>query len=162
MNQGFLKLMVYQALKQGPCSGYTISKKIHEHTGWKPSFGSIYPLLQHLEHDGYVKVVQEGRSKLYSLTPAGKEHIAKELTSKKAIYTTITEHLRCLASMGDDEAAVMADMLEQANKTEVPFGHNPELLILRKELYRLMKEGKTNNPLFKSIIIHTTEELEKL
>lgn len=162
MNQGFLKTIVLKHLADESLSGYTLVKRIHETTGWKPSFGSIYPLLQHLEKDSHVKVTQQGRSKVYSITDKGALAFKEETSARKNICNTIVEHLRCLASMGDEEAGIMADMLGQTTNNDLPFHTSPELLQLRKELYRLMKEHKTVKPKFKATIATTIKSLKKL
>ena len=41
-----LKFMILKTLGEEPCSGYQLVKKINESTGWKPSYGSMYPLLE--------------------------------------------------------------------------------------------------------------------
>lgn len=162
MSQGYLKLMVYHALQQGPASGYGLVKHIQEQTGWKPSFGSIYPLLQSMEHDGHVSVSEEGRSKIYTLTTTGKVAFKAQQDTRTETYKAIAEHLRCLASMGDEEAATMANLIEQAVKTGEPFSEAPELLVLRKELYRIMKEGKASQQNFKMLITKTTHDLKRI
>jgi DNA-binding PadR family transcriptional regulator len=59
-----------------------IGQRTHGH--WKPSPGSIYPLLAWLHDKGYIKEVTEQVStiKRYTLTDSGKVFL-KELTGKK-------------------------------------------------------------------------------
>jgi len=50
---------------------------------WKPSPGSIYPMLSALEEEGLIETVRkEGRSKTYCLSEAGHAHL-KEIHNRK-------------------------------------------------------------------------------
>jgi DNA-binding PadR family transcriptional regulator len=59
-------------------SGSEISQTLEEWTEgeWKPSPGSIYPLLSSLEDHGIIKPIrQDGRSKVYTLSKEGQKRI---------------------------------------------------------------------------------------
>jgi formylmethanofuran dehydrogenase subunit E len=146
MNKGYLHMLVVQQLKESPRSGYALVKTIHEQTGWKPSYGSIYPLLEKLESQGAVTVREEGRSKIYSLTPAGNERVKDEQTLRRTALVGIHEQLKVLASLGDEDAMAMAEIIGSQLADEDPrgpFTHDlPEFRQLRAELHRLMQEGK--------------------
>ena len=66
MMSGYLRLIVMKTLANKKLSGYDLTKQIEKDTGtWKPSFGSIYPLLEKLLKEKLVDVEIEGRRKLY-------------------------------------------------------------------------------------------------
>ena len=163
MNQGYLKLMVMQQLLEKPCSGYTLVKNIQDKTGWKPSFGSMYPLLNHLEHDGVLNVHVEERKKVYSLTPHGKKVIHSYKETKEAATKQIIEQLKILHSLGHEEVASVIALLEQS-KGEPPFKSIPESMTLRQEMVRLIKEGKekTHQRQLRTIFAKTVNELKKI
>jgi DNA-binding PadR family transcriptional regulator len=51
---------------------------------WNPSPGTIYPLLASLEESGFIKTVKtEGRSKTYSLTEEGREHMVMIIKKRR-------------------------------------------------------------------------------
>jgi len=83
--KGFLRYQVLKLLNEKPMSGSEIMSEIEKQTNghWKPSPGSIYPLLAWLQDKGYVKesAEQEAGIKRYMLTEQGKafleEHIKK-------------------------------------------------------------------------------------
>lgn len=60
--------------------GYEIIRTLGErsHGCWRPSAGSVYPILQLLTDQGFVTVSDEDGKKIYAITPAGREHAAKE------------------------------------------------------------------------------------
>jgi DNA-binding PadR family transcriptional regulator len=81
--RGLLRFIVLKFLAERPMSGTEIVGKIERETGgkWKPSPGSIYPLLAGLQLKGFTlesSTIENGR-KLYSLTDTGKEFFQEQL-----------------------------------------------------------------------------------
>jgi len=74
--KGFIRYQVLELLSEKPMSGSEIMNAIEKKTDgrWKPSPGSIYPLLSWLQDNSYVKElpVEEGDMKRYTLTDKGK------------------------------------------------------------------------------------------
>jgi DNA-binding PadR family transcriptional regulator len=73
--KGFIRYHVLEALNEKPMSGSELMEHIEKNTGgrWKPSPGSIYPLLSWLQDNGYIKELPtENGLKRYELTPSGK------------------------------------------------------------------------------------------
>ncbi|MCF2136820.1 MAG: PadR family transcriptional regulator [Candidatus Thorarchaeota archaeon] len=74
--RGLLRLVIARLLESRELSGIDIIRNLEERSGgaWKPSPGSIYPLLAQMEADGYIETVRiEGRSKTYRLSDEGQE-----------------------------------------------------------------------------------------
>lgn len=74
--KGFLRYQVLELLNTKPMSGSELISEIEKRTNgrWKPSPGSIYPLLAWLQDNGYVKempTTEEGM-KRYTLTDKGR------------------------------------------------------------------------------------------
>jgi DNA-binding PadR family transcriptional regulator len=46
----------------------------------------VYPALTYLEEIGHATVAADGSRKLYSITDAGKEHLAKNLSTADALF----------------------------------------------------------------------------
>jgi DNA-binding PadR family transcriptional regulator len=73
--KGFIRFHVLEALNEKPMSGSELIAEIEKHTGgfWKPSPGSIYPLLSWLQDSGYIKELPiENGLKRHELTQSGK------------------------------------------------------------------------------------------
>lgn len=106
-----LNMIVVKVLSEGALSGYGIMKKIKEETGyWKPSPGTIYPLLESLEKQGLVTSKIDGKKKIYSITAKAKIYL-KIAGAKKA---AISNHTVCCLRMykflfGNDAAAHFAN-----------------------------------------------------
>jgi DNA-binding PadR family transcriptional regulator len=81
--KGFLRYHVLRLLKDKPMSGSEIMREIKKRTNgrWKPSPGSVYPLLAWLQDSGYTKETpkKEKGIKRYMLTEKG-EKFFKEQT----------------------------------------------------------------------------------
>ncbi|MEM1602872.1 MAG: PadR family transcriptional regulator [Candidatus Bathyarchaeia archaeon] len=73
--KGFLRFHVLWLLKEKPMSGSEIMDEIERETHgfWKPSPGSIYPLLAWLQDKGYIREVPSGEVgvKRYTITDQG-------------------------------------------------------------------------------------------
>ncbi|MFQ6064833.1 MAG: PadR family transcriptional regulator [Candidatus Bathyarchaeia archaeon] len=90
--KGFLRYYVLKLLREKPMSGSEIMETIEKATDgrWKPSPGSIYPLLAWLQDNGYTKEIptEESGKKRYMPTKKGErlfeEHVKfKERLEKK-------------------------------------------------------------------------------
>jgi DNA-binding PadR family transcriptional regulator len=86
--KGFIRFRVLEALNEKPMSGSEIMNEIEKQTGgfWKPSPGSIYPLLAWLQDNGYIKELPtENGLKRYELTETGKALLAEQKKIRKQI-----------------------------------------------------------------------------
>lgn len=92
MIKGFLKIMVLESLRDRSKTGYELMAFIEEKNGKKPSPGSIYPLLKELHQKGFVKVKNEDRKKIYSITVKGRKRI-KEIEEERKILKQKHEQL---------------------------------------------------------------------
>ena len=79
-DQGDLRLLLLSLIAEQPSHGYELIRLIEEKLGgaYTPSPGVVYPTLTLLEELGYATVeAQEGGRKLYSVTDAGRAHLAE-------------------------------------------------------------------------------------
>jgi PadR family transcriptional regulator, regulatory protein PadR len=83
--QGTLDLIVLQLLRSEPTNGYDLTQRIQavSREVLNVNAGSLYPALYRLEARGLIRAAWEetvtGRqAKVYSLTAAGKKHLAAE------------------------------------------------------------------------------------
>ena len=88
--RGLLRFLVLKFLAKKPMSGVEIVDEITRESGerWKPSPGSIYPLLAHLQNKGYTKElpVEESGMKRYVLTKEGIEFFEREVKSGQKFF----------------------------------------------------------------------------
>jgi PadR family transcriptional regulator PadR len=83
--QGTLDMLILQALRWGAQHGYGISQAIRTGSSdvLQVETGSLYPALHRLEKQGWVKSEwrqseNKQRARYYSLTAAGRKHLAAE------------------------------------------------------------------------------------
>lgn len=76
VGRGFLRYWVLRLLSEGPRTGYALTKELEERLGWRPSPGSLYPLLGALAEQGLVEH-SEGKRALWRITPKGAEVLAE-------------------------------------------------------------------------------------
>jgi DNA-binding PadR family transcriptional regulator len=80
--RGLLKFLVLKMINEKPMSGTEIVEEIEKKTGsWKPSSGSIYPLLARLHKRGLTKELptDELGFKRYTFTADGKRFFEKQI-----------------------------------------------------------------------------------
>ena len=81
--RGLLRFLVLKFLAEKPMSGAEIVEEIERETGgkWKPSPGSIYPLLAWLQNNGYTNELStvESGMKRYILTEEGKKFFEEQV-----------------------------------------------------------------------------------
>ncbi len=94
--QGTLDLLILKTISLEPNHGWAIAKRIHQvsQEALQVQQGSLYPALHRLEQQAWIKaewrVAETGRmAKFYSLTPAGRKQLAKELASWTRLATAI-------------------------------------------------------------------------
>lgn len=73
MRRGDIRTAVLSALQDGPGHGYELMSRLSERTGgrWKPSPGSVYPMLQALQDEGLVTSTETDGKRVFELTEAG-------------------------------------------------------------------------------------------
>jgi transcriptional regulator len=86
--QGTLDLLILKTVSIEPKHGWAIGKRIQQVSSdvLQVQQGSLYPALHRLEQQGWIKgrmaATETGRqAKFYSLTPAGRAQLEKELVS---------------------------------------------------------------------------------
>lgn len=87
--KGFLRYYVLKLLKEKPMSGSEIMETIKKGTNgrWKPSPGSVYPLLAWLQDNGYTKETptKESGIKRYMLTEKGEKFFEEQTKLAKKL-----------------------------------------------------------------------------
>ena len=74
---GEIKFVILRLLKEKPRHGYEVIKALEEKLGgyYTPSPGTVYPTLQLLEDQGYVRAVEAEGKKVYEVTPEGIKYL---------------------------------------------------------------------------------------
>jgi hypothetical protein len=95
--RGFLRPQIIQLLEKGPMNGVDIMNELQEmsHGWYRPSPGSIYPLLEQLEKDGLIAKNNDGK---FELTAAYAEQsgVGGDLASALSAMESNTSYLEDL------------------------------------------------------------------
>lgn len=160
-----LEELILRLLLEQPMTGYGLAKEIEQKTGWKPSWGSIYPTLENLETDGIVKVKESGRSKLYSLTAIGKKDAEKRLSQSKELLMEIVERMRILQTLLGEDMTPQIQLLQRMAEGEKPFlPIEKSSMRLKKALASIILAGDLpkHQKKINTILMNATKELEQL
>jgi len=78
--RGDVRAAVLVLLEEKPSNGYQLIQELTERSNetWRPSPGSIYPVLQQLEDEGLVEVNTAGTGRTYALNDAGRQLVAEQ------------------------------------------------------------------------------------
>jgi transcriptional regulator len=95
--RGALEMMVLQSLLRQPMHGYALVQHIKQRSNelLHVEEGSLYPALQRLLKEGLVKAEWETSAsnrkvRTYRITPAGKKHLEREVSSFERMLEGIT------------------------------------------------------------------------
>jgi transcriptional regulator len=94
---GALDMLILRTLRWGPTHGHGIAKSIERMSedALKVDHGSLYPALQRLLQEGWIKgewglSENKQRARYYSLTPAGKRKLVAETSRWQRFVRAIT------------------------------------------------------------------------
>jgi DNA-binding PadR family transcriptional regulator len=90
---GDMKFVILRLIKEKPRHGYEVIKEIEERMSgcYTPSAGTVYPTLQLLEDQGYVKVVETEGKKVYHITPEGEAFLEENRGTLDDILDRVKE-----------------------------------------------------------------------
>ena len=100
--KAMLKLFILKQIADSPSTGYSIIKKCEEILGYKPSAGSVYPLLKSMEKDGIINSRREGRKIIYSLSSKGKKFFEGIKEIRNDFYKKLERHIIATAEIFSD------------------------------------------------------------
>jgi DNA-binding PadR family transcriptional regulator len=140
--RGDVRAAVLALLAEEPRNGYGLISAIEERSGgvWRPSPGSIYPVLQLLEDEGLVRPAEAEGRKVFELTDAGRE-AAQERAGERAPWEAVAEGADAEALALWDEFRKLGGALKQVAEggdAEQQRSAREGLTELRKRLYRLL------------------------
>jgi PadR family transcriptional regulator PadR len=95
--RGTLEMMILRSVMRAPMHGYALVQHIKQRSNdfLQVEEGSLYPALQRLLREGLVKAEWENsasnrRVRTYRITPAGKKHLEREISSFGKMIEAIT------------------------------------------------------------------------
>jgi DNA-binding PadR family transcriptional regulator len=113
IRRGHLKFYILRLLSEGHRTGYGLMKAIETETGfWRPSAGSLYPLLASMRDAGLIREVEESDGTTrWQITAAGKASYAQAEESKRELLDSMRRSLVVFAKVFD--AAPLESLAER-------------------------------------------------
>jgi DNA-binding PadR family transcriptional regulator len=144
-SRGVVSAAVHAQLAEEPQHGYAVIGQLAERSGglWRPSPGSIYPVLAQLEEEGLVASdVTDGR-KVFSLTDTGRAYVADHADEMHEPWTPAQSRHR-------DRAVALFEAVRSLGNAAKEVGRNGSdaqveqarsvLDEARRSLYRILAE----------------------
>src|SRR5487761_608947 len=102
--RGWLRPWVLSIMSRGPKNGAEIIDEVEKMSfgGWRPSPGSVYPLLDEMSQEGLVQKKEDGR---YELTEKGKQELDWPFgapTSRRSTVESILQEMQDNTSYLED------------------------------------------------------------
>jgi DNA-binding PadR family transcriptional regulator len=131
IRRGGIKYLVLGTLLEQPRHGYDIMEQFERRRGFRPSPGSIYPVLQMLEEGGYIVGSDVDGKRVFSVTDAGRALYAERAApgdrddddtepSARATFKTsairLTTALAAARGSSDAELEQIAAILDRARR----------------------------------------------
>ncbi len=166
--RGDLKFVILRLVSEKPMHGYEVMRAMEEESRgcYKASPGSVYPTLQMLEDEGYVRCREEDGKKVYKITEEGRGYLDDHGDVVDEIFERVrsfadrfwgkdTRHLSAAFSRlaqstfegafaweaGPEALRKMADALDRAKKEMEDIRRGPEKK--EEEGKAHQEEGKT-------------------
>lgn len=116
IRRGHLKFYILKLLLSEEFTGYGLMKRIKEETGfWKPSTGSLYPLLDTMKDQGLITETEEpGGGKRWAITPKGRSVYSEATDAKENLFENMRNSMLVFAKVfGRDDLGEIVKRLEQ-------------------------------------------------
>ena len=144
--RGDIRTAALLLLAEEPRNGYQIMQEVEERSGgvWSPSPGSVYPALSQLEDEGLIRSQDSDGRRLFAITDAGTETLAKRPADAPAPWEEASDSLsgaaHDLARLFKEVAMAFAQVMRTGSETQM--GSAREVLArTRKDLYRILADG---------------------
>ena len=145
MRRGDIRTAVLAVLVEGPGHGYEVMQRLEEKSegAWRPSPGSVYPMLQLLEDEGLVRSSERDGKRVFEITDSGKTEAASRIEEAGGAPWDLARHggrghgqLReAMMTLGlaVRQVAIAGKPAQVEKATEI-------LTAARKQLYALLAE----------------------
>jgi DNA-binding PadR family transcriptional regulator len=162
-----LKLIVLKKLDDQSLSGYDLIKEIYSSTGtWKPSFGSMYPLLKELHVKKFVTVKVVDRKKVYSITALGRKTLKEALAVSQNIIENMAKEFKMMESICSMHEKKHLDVIiKKIHSNEAIFGgFTDEMDRFQRVMMYLIADTKfkSKEQKIKNILNDTINQLKKV
>jgi DNA-binding PadR family transcriptional regulator len=157
--KGMLKQIVLGVINEKPMHGYAIMNRIKDETGfWKPSPGTIYPVLKSMLSEGLIKEINsnEDSKRQYTITQKGKKTVKSVNSIRENMKNQVTN---LYSEVFETDKKIVEKKIDEI------YLQNPKLKKTIQTFAALMistaKDGKKINQVIK-IIEKTNKSIAKI
>ncbi|MGZ4596585.1 MAG: PadR family transcriptional regulator [Actinomycetes bacterium] len=149
-SRGNVRAAVLALLAEEPQHGYAIIGELAERSGglWRPSPGSIYPVLGQLQQDGLVTADETEGRRVFQLTEAGRSYVADHADELSEPWTTGESRRRDRAVTLFDAVRALGGAAREVarNGTDEQVRRARQVVDdARKALYRILAEDPSGD-----------------
>jgi DNA-binding PadR family transcriptional regulator len=144
--RGDIRAAILALLAEQPMHGYQIIQELTERTDgvWRPSPGSVYPTLQHLEDEELVReTASESGKRVYELTDTGREQAAGNPEPWSAIAAESDDALVALRDLAHQVVAATRQVAHAGSAAQLETAQTV-LRDARRSLYRILAEDEAD------------------
>ena len=130
--KGILRHIILTIIKRKSMSGTELMDEIEYYTDWRPSPGSVYPLLSKLEEEGLIELVESDDPSLkrYALTKTGikiiEERIKLDPNIRSRFYSIQKIRWRLFEGMQENLFEIYSRLIKAIEKIHPLIKNNPE------------------------------------
>jgi len=145
--RGDVRTAALLLLSEGPRNGYQIMQDIEERSGgvWRPSPGSVYPVLQQLEDEGLIRSTETDGRKQYELTDAGRDLVAERDDHApppwEEMTGSVSDEMREVGNLIREVALASSQVLRAGSPSQIVEA-SKVLTDTRRSLYRILADGE--------------------
>jgi DNA-binding PadR family transcriptional regulator len=145
--RGDIRTAALLLLAEEPRNGYQIMQEVQERSNgvWSPSPGSVYPALQQLEDEGLIRSEQSDGRKLFALTDAGRDLLAKRdaaaATPWDAMGDGVSGGAVSLGKTMREVAFAFMQVMRTGSDSQIEAARDV-LASARRDLYRILADGE--------------------
>ena len=162
VRRGFLKYYILKLLSEDSYSGYGLIQAIEEETGfWKPSTGSVYPLLESLEEEGLIEGRDTDRGNSWEITDKGRDAYEEASEAKQNMRESLKQSMIVFSQIFNEEG-----IREVANRMDSEWGDQDKLRTQVRGLHHRLNEildyPDCDRDEVRKIVEETHKKLEEL
>ncbi len=143
--RGDVRMALLLLLAEEARNGYQLMQTIEERSDgdWRPSPGSVYPVLSQLEDEGLVRATEREGAKLFELTDAGREYVENNPTDTPPWENAEAEDhpFRQLRHLIPEIAKASALVMQSGNEAQIAQTIDA-LKDARRKIYRILAEDE--------------------
>jgi DNA-binding PadR family transcriptional regulator len=149
--RGNVRNAVLALLAEEPLHGYAVIGLLAERSGglWRPSPGSVYPVLAQLQEEGLVTAEEADGRKVFALTDAGRAHVAAHADELREPWTAAESRHRDRAVTLFDTMRGLGGAVREVARGGSEAQVEAARAVLdgaRRSIYRLLAEDPTGQP----------------